>query len=112
MEAVKGTHTARKGATEEFFEGLPSEEEALAVTLGAYGLDSKKENQDVGEGSSYGILRPIISSLSPQPIPIPPPRKKPSVIALATSMAYTQLFPFSYPFLPFSYPFLPFSYPF
>ena len=34
------------------------------------------------------------------------------VIALAASTAYTQLFPFSYPFLPFSYPFLPFSYPF
>ena len=47
MEPVKGTCAARKRAAKEFFEGLPSKEEALAVALGAYGSDSEKENQDV-----------------------------------------------------------------
>ena len=79
MEPVKGTHAVRNRAAKEFFEGLPSEEEALAVALGAYGSNSKKENRDAGEGSSHGVLCPIFSSLSPKPIPIPPPREKPSL---------------------------------
>ena len=44
MEPIKGTHTMRKRAAEEFFEGLLSKAEALAVALGAYGSDSEKEN--------------------------------------------------------------------
>ena len=43
MEPFKGTWTVWKRA-EEFFEGLLSEEEALAVAMGAYEEDSKKKN--------------------------------------------------------------------
>ena len=42
MEPVKGTHAARTRAAKEFFQGLPSKEEALAVALGAYGSNSKE----------------------------------------------------------------------
>ena len=81
LEPIKGTCAVRKGATKEFFEGLPSEEEALAVAMGAYEEDSEKENRDVGEDPPLGILHPIISTPSPPPIPIPPPvaRKRPSL---------------------------------
>ena len=43
MEPFKGTWAVWKRA-EEFFEGLLSEEEALAVAMGAYEEDSKKKN--------------------------------------------------------------------
>ena len=69
MEPVRGTCAARK-RVEEFFKGLLSEEEALAVAMGAYEEDSKKKNQDVGEGSSFSILCHIVNTLSPPPIPV------------------------------------------
>ena len=89
LEPVRGTCAVRKRATQQVTkrerqerEALPflsSEEEHLAAELGAYEEDSKEENQDVGEGSSHGILHLIPSSPSPNPIPIPPPKKKPSL---------------------------------
>ena len=60
MTPVRGTCTVRK-RVEEFFKGLLSEEEALAVAMGAYEEDSEKENQDVGEGSSFSILCPMLT---------------------------------------------------
>ena len=87
LEPVKGTCAARKRATEQvtkrerqFEEALPflsSRGEALVVELGAYEEDSEKENQDVGEGSSDGVLCPIVYIPSSEPIPAPPPKKKP-----------------------------------
>ena len=57
---------------------LSSSQECLAARLGSPEEDSKKENRDVGEGSSHGVLR-LIPDRSPSPIPIPAPRKKPSL---------------------------------
>ena len=92
LEPIKGTCAARKRATtfaaeqitereRQYKEALPflsSREEHLAVELGAYEEDSKKENRDVGEGPCHGFLH-LIPSPSPSPIPILPPRKKPSL---------------------------------
>ena len=99
MEPIKGTRAARKRAAvlaakqitkreRQYKEALPflsSGEEHLAVELGAYEEDSKKENQDVREGSSHGFLH-LIPSPSPSPIPIPPPCKKPSLEKVTESL--------------------------
>ena len=63
---------------EEALPFLSSLQECLADQLGSYEEDSEKENQDVGEGPSHGFLR-LIPSRSASPIPILPPKKKPSL---------------------------------
>ena len=91
-EPVRGTRAARKryssALIEHFAETdrqveqalpfLSSSQECLADRLAYARQDSEKENRDVGEGSSHGVLRRIPSP-SPSPIPIPPPKKKPSL---------------------------------
>ena len=100
FEPVKGTRAARKrvsSALVERFEeserlykqGLPfcsSSQECLADRLADARQDSEKENRDVGEGSSHGVLRriptldvPICYIPSSSPIPIPAPKKRPSL---------------------------------
>ena len=98
FEPVKGTRAARKRVSalvEKFEEAeriyeqnlpfLSSSQECLADRLADARQDSEKENRDVGEGSSYGVLRhipmPEVPSYasSPSPIPIPAPKKKPSL---------------------------------
>ena len=69
-----------KEAEQQYKQGLPfllSSQECLA-RLGSPEEDSEKENQDVGEGSSHGFLH-LIPDQSSSPIPIPPPKKKPSL---------------------------------
>ena len=92
LEPIKGTCVARKRAAvlaaeqitkrerwyEEALPFLSSKEECIAAGLGACEEDSEKENQDVGEGPSHGFLC-LIPEPSPSPIPILPPRKKPSL---------------------------------
>ena len=64
---------------------LSSSQECLAAQLGSPEEDSKKENRDVGEGSSHGFLR-LLPNRSPSPIPIPAPRKKPSLEKVTESL--------------------------
>ena len=92
FEPFRGTRAARKKYSAELIEHfaetnrqvkqalpfLSSSQECLAARLGSPEEDSKKENRDVGEGSSHGFLR-LLPNRSPSPIPIPAPRKKPSL---------------------------------
>ena len=92
FEPFRGTCAARKKYSAELIEhfaetdrqvkqALPfllSLEECLAARLGSPEEDSEKENQDVGEGPSHGFLH-LIPDYSLSPIPIPAPRKKPSL---------------------------------
>ena len=92
FRSVRGTRAARKrysAALVEHFaktdrrveQALPfllSSQECLATRLESPEEDSEKENRDVGEGSSHGFLR-LIPNRSLSPIPIPAPRKKPSL---------------------------------
>ena len=71
--------TTREKSAKEALYCLLSDEEALTIELGVYKEDSEKENWDVGEGSSHGVLCPIYYAPSPEHIPIPPPKKKPSL---------------------------------
>ena len=62
-----------------------SSQECLAARLGSPEEDIEKENQDVGEGPSHGFLH-LIPDSSLSPIPIPPPRKKPSLEKVTESL--------------------------
>ena len=64
---------------------LSSSQECLAARLGSPEEDSKKENRDVGEGSSHGFLC-LIPNRSPSPIPVPVPRKRPSLEKVTESL--------------------------
>ena len=91
-EPVRGTCAARKRYSAELIQHfaetdrqveqalpfLSSLQECLTAWLGSPEEDSEKENQDVGEGSSHGFLC-FIPNRSLSPIPIPAPRKKPSL---------------------------------
>ena len=59
--------------------------ECLATRLGSPAEDSEKENRDVGEGPSHGFLC-LIPNRSMSPIPIPPPKKKPSLEKVTESL--------------------------
>ena len=99
FEPFRGTRAARKKYSAELVEHftetdrqveqalpfLSSSQECLAARLGSPEEDSKKENRDVGEGSSHGFLR-LIPDRSPSPIPIPAPRKKPSLEKVTESL--------------------------
>ena len=99
LEPVKGTCAARKrvssaliehfAKTERLYEQtlpfLSSSQECLAAQLGSPEEDSEKENQDVGEGSSHGFLC-LIPDRSLSLIPVPPPRKKPSLEKVTESL--------------------------
>ena len=98
-EPVRGTRAARKRYSsalidhfaeterqvEQALPFLSSSQECLADRLADARQDSEKENRNVGEGSSHGVLRRIPTpevpsyASSPSPIPIPAPKKKPSL---------------------------------
>ena len=99
LEPVKGTCATRKRVSaalaESFVEAkwqyeqalpfLLGLQECLAARVGSPEEDSEKENRDVGEGPSHGFLH-LIPDGSPSPIPIPPPRKKPSLEKVTESL--------------------------